>query len=341
PCRYSGRMKKVPLITLALFSLFCPLLDAEEGAKVVFLTGDDEYRSEESMPMLAKMLERDFGFDTVVGFSVDEKGHIAPAAAESVTMIEELEDADLLVLFLRFRRPTPEQFQYFLDYLERGGPIVAFRTATHAFRFAHDAGMDEWGFQNDPKQIHSLAGGEKIREILGQSWITHHGHFDDGNKPLTEVTIREGQDSHPILTGVESFSAYSWLYHVDGGDHSLGGDPERLLDGRALQSNKIERGQTDKFPLTNPVAWTKTYEEAEGKTGRVFTTTLGHPYDFRDPNMRRLAIQGILWALDREDLIPEEGVRVETVGSYEPNNSGFGAEAFKQGLTPADFTGKN
>ncbi|MEM1443832.1 MAG: ThuA domain-containing protein [Verrucomicrobiota bacterium] len=331
---------KIPL--LSFFASICLLFTTakgEETTKVLFLTGDDEYRSEESMPMLAKMLERDFGFETVVGFSLDEKGYILPSAADSLTRMEDLEDADLLVLFTRFRRPSPERFQFFLDYLERGGPIVAFRTSTHAFRFAHDAGMNEWGFQNDPQQIHSLAGGEKIREILGQGWITHHGHFDDGDKPLTEVTVHEGAASHPILTGVEPFSAFSWLYHVDGGDHSLAGDPDLLLDGRALQSNKIERGQTDKFPLTNPVAWTKTYEEKEGTAGRVFTTTLGHPYDFRDANMRRLSVQSILWALGKEDLIPDEGVETETVEAYEPNNSGFGEKDFKQEMKPTDFTG--
>ncbi|MEM6917174.1 MAG: ThuA domain-containing protein [Verrucomicrobiota bacterium] len=333
-------MTKLFPVALFVFAFLSPLLGAEEATKVVFLTGDDEYRSEESMPMIAKMLERDYGFETVVGFSVDEEGFVHPMAAGSLTGMDELEDADLLVLFTRFRRPMPDQFEFFLDYVKRGGPIVAFRTATHAFRFAHDAGMDQWGFQNDPKKIHSLAGGEKIREILGQSWITHHGHFDDGENPLTEVTLHDGADSHPVLTGVGPFSAYSWLYHVDGGEHSLAGDPDLLLDGRALQSSKIERGQTDQFPLTNPVAWTKTYEESEGKPGRVFTTTLGHPYDFRDTNMRRLSIQAILWALGKEDLIPSEGVKTETVGDYEPNNSGFEPDDFRQLQKPSDFTGK-
>ncbi|MEM7602355.1 MAG: ThuA domain-containing protein [Verrucomicrobiota bacterium] len=332
-------MKKSSLLSFCLLALICPHSEADDLSKVVFLTGDEEYRSEESMPMLAKILERDFGFETVVGFSVDEDGFVDPLEPTSLTMMEELVEADLLVMYLRFRRPSREQFQYFLDYVAEGKPIVAFRTSTHAFRFAHDAQFDEWGYQDDPQKIHSLAGGEKIRELLGQSWITHHGHFDDGQKPLTEVTIRDEISDHPILNGVEPFQAYSWLYHVDGGDHSLAGDPELLLDGRALQSNKIARDQTDVYPLTNPVAWTKTHQGLNGAKGRVFTTTLGHPYDFRDPNMRRLAIQGILWALSREELIPEGGVNAETVDAYEPNNSGFGEESYKKEMTPANYTG--
>lgn len=326
-----------------LFSLFSILVFASNIAyadtKVVFLTGDDEYRSEESMPMIAKILERDFGFETVVGFSLDENGHVAPAATTSMTEADELVDADLLVMFLRFRRPDPETFQYILDYLAEGKPVVAFRTSTHAFRFAHDAKLDEWGFQNDPDKIHSLAGGEKVRELLGQGWITHHGHFDDGLKPLTEVSVREGKSTHPILKGFQPFPAYSWLYHVEGPEHSLAGNPDILLDGTSLKSKKEMDNQTEMFPLTNPIAWTKTHKGLNGKTGRVFMTTLGHPYDFRDANMRRLTLQGMLWALGKEDLIPEGGVKTDVEGSYEPNNSGFG-DTYKQGLTPEMLTGE-
>lgn len=313
-------------------------LPGRADTKVVFLSGDEEYRSEESLPMLAKIVERDFGFDTEVGFSVDQEGFVDPLEASSLTKTEELKDADLLVMFLRFRSPTPETFQNILDYLDAGKPVVAFRTSTHAFRFPNEAGLDEWGFQNDPTKRHSFGGGEKIRELLGQSWITHHGHFDDGEKPLTSITIREGKKDHPILTGVKPFQAYSWLYHVQGGGDTLAGDPELLLDGKSLKSNKEERGETDRYPLQNPVAWTKTHKGKDGAAGRVFMTTLGHPYDFRDENMRRLAVQGILWTLGKEDRIPDGGVNVQTVGEYQPNNSGNGEEKFKHGLKPGDLT---
>lgn len=313
-------------------------LPGRADTKIVFLSGDEEYRSEESLPMLAKIVEREFGFDTEVGFSVDDQGLVDPLEVSSLTKTEELKDADLLVMYLRFRSPSPEVFQNILDYLDAGKPVVAFRTSTHAFRFPNDAGLDGWGYQNDPEKKHSFGGGEKIRELLGQSWITHHGHFDDGKKPLTEITLREGKESHPILTGVKPFQAYSWLYHVQGGGDTISGEPNLLLDGRSLKSNKEERGETDRYPLQNPVAWTKTHKGKDGTEGRVFTTTLGHPYDFRDENMRRLAVQGILWALGKEDQIPEAGVNVETVGEYQPNNSGNGEEKFKNGLKPEDLT---
>ena len=322
-----------------ILALFLPLSSAH-AEKVVFLTGDDEYRSEESMPMIAKILERDYEFETVVGFSLDDDGHINPMNQNSLTMTEELADADLMVMFLRYRRPTEESFQHILDYLAKGKPLVAFRTSTHAFRFEEARGRNEWGWQNDPKAIHSLAGGEKVRELVGQSWITHHGHFDDGHKTLTRVELKPDQKDHPILRGVKAFEAYSWLYHVEGGGDTVAGNPVFLLEGTSLESNHEKKGNTDRYPLTNPVAWTKTHMGKDGKAGRVFTTTLGHPYDFKLEPMRRLAIQGILWALGKEDEIPAGGVNAEVVGSYEPSNSGFGEDDFKAGLTPADVLGK-
>ncbi len=321
---------KLLTFTLIFTLVMVPPLIADE-TRVLFLTGDEEYRSEESMPMIAKILEREIGFETVIGYSLNEKGEIDPNAAESLTRMEELDDADLLVMFLRYRRPTKKQFQHFLDYIESGKPIVALRTSTHAFRFADGAGLDHWGYQNDPKQIHSLAGGESVRDLLGQTWVTHHGHFDDGDNPLTEVKIAEGAASHPILRGVEPFQAYSWLYHVQGGGDTIAGDPTILLEGKSLRSQHEEKGNLDRYPLENPVAWTKSY--GNKPDSRVFTTTLGHPYDFKVESMRKLVLNGILWALGREGEIPAEGVDASLDEPYEPNNSGFG-EKFKKGMRP-------
>ena len=323
------------LVGLLLASTFA--ISAVAAPKIVFLTGDEEYRSEESMPMLAQILRRDFDFDISVGFSVDADGFVDPNANHSLTETEQLADADLLVLFLRFRRPDSGSFQHILDYLAAGKPVVAFRTSTHAFRFTPDSPHAAWGYQNDPEFIHSFAGGDLIRELVGQKWITHHGHFDDGAHPLTAIATPPDVDAHPILRGVKPFEAYSWLYHVEGGEDTLAGDPIPLLRGRALRSNHADNNRTDRFPLTNPVAWTKTHLGNPDAPARVFTTTLGHPYDFRSPQMRRFALQGILWALGREDLIPAEGVDATPVRPYAPNNSGFGRDKHKPGRHPDDF----
>ena len=124
-----------------------------------------------------------------VGFSLGQDGTIDPNATTSLTGTEELADADLMVLYLRFRRPDEVSFQRILDYLKSGKPIVAFRTSTQAFRFTQDSPHADVGYQSNPTFIHSFAGGELTRELLGQKWITHHVHFSDGQRTLTIVTL--------------------------------------------------------------------------------------------------------------------------------------------------------
>lgn len=287
---------------------------------VVFVTGDEEYRSEESMPMLARILERDHGFRVTVLYALDDAGYIDPNRPDNIPGLEALQTADLMVLFTRFRALPPKQLQHILDYAESGRPMVGFRTATHAFRY-----------ENDPDRAYLNE--EWSRKVFGQKWIVHHGHFDDGAHPLTEVEPIPWKASHPILRGVEPFRAHSWLYHVDGGEHELYGDSRPLLVGRSLRSEHAATRRLDQYPLTNPVAWTKTYTGRAGEPARVFFTTLGHPYDFREEAMRKLALNGMLWALGMEQRIPPEGARAAVVGTYEPNNSGFGRK-YKAGEKP-------
>ena len=323
----------------SIYISFCLLVLTEStmAQKVIFLTGDEEYRSEESMPMIARILERDYGFTTKVGFSLDEDGTVNPRAVESMTGTGELSDADLMVLFLRFRSPSDEVFQNILDYIDSGKPVVGFRTATHAFRFPWETDKaNSWNYRGAPIEEHPERyadyGPDRTRELLGQSWITHHGSFKEHKGKLTDVTPVENS-ANPILNGIKPFSVHSWLYHVHGGGYSLSGDPEWLLNGTALKSQKIEKNETHIFPLTNPVAWAR---EKNDTSGRLFFTTLGHPFDFREEGMRRLAIQGILWALGEENLIPKEGVDTKTVGPYDPNDAGV-RDSHKAGLKPEDF----
>ncbi|WP_417391263.1 ThuA domain-containing protein [Gimesia sp.] len=307
-----------------LGSLFSMETQAADKPHVVFVTGDDEYRSEESMPMLAKILKRDYGFDVTVCYSLDEEGHIAPGNQKSISGLEALDDADLMVLFTRFRDLPPEQFKHFLKYVKSGKPVVGFRTATHAFLF------------RDPKSPYQEWNDKKIAELVGQKWITHHGHFGDGHEYLTKVTINDDAKDHPILRGVEPYKAYSWLYHVEGGSegHQLAGDSQPLLTGHSLKSGHEMKGNLDKYPLDNPVAWTKTYAGEDGTKGRVFFTTTAHPFDFKDPNVRKLALNGILWSLGMEDKIPTDGAKADLAGEYDPNNSGTGPEKYKTGQKP-------
>ncbi len=277
-----------------------------EQPHIVFIMGDEEYRSEESMPMMARIVKRELNAKITLCFSVDSLGTIDPNRKDHIQGLEALQTADLMVLFTRFRALPEHQLKYITDYAESGKPMIGFRTSTHAFKYEEDSTLSRMNNQWPAK-------------VFGQQWITHHGHFDDGHKPLTKVDLYEVNSN--ILNQVKPFYAYSWLYHVEGGDWKLNGDCQLLLKGTSLKSNHQMNNELDKFPLTNPVAWTKTYTGNSGKTAKVFFTTLGHPYDWKDENMRRLALNAIYWSLDKK--VPEKA-NVDIVGAYKPNNSGFG-----------------
>jgi len=258
------------------------------GPNVVFVTGDDEYRSEITMPFIAELLERQKSvkFKCTVAYAVDPKtGERNPKYQQNIEGLEALKTADLVVFFVRFRELPDEQFKLILDYVNSGKPIVGLRTSTHAFRY--------------PREHKNAKYNEDFgREVFGQKWIVHHGH-----KSSTDVWVIPEMADHPILRGIYATEkspvhCSSWLYHVT----PLIGDCKPLLMGKSINSDKTDN--QDKYPLVQPVAWTKTYKGA-----RVFFTTLGHPKDFEDDSVRRLLVNGIYWALGLE--VPEGGANVE------------------------------
>jgi uncharacterized protein len=311
----------IKLTVLFVFSITAFSLTVETSKKknhIVFVMGDEEYRSEESMPMLGKILHRELGAKISLCYPLDSVGIINPNVNNNIVGLEALKTADLMVVFTRWRELPKHQAKMITDYAETGKPIVGFRTATHTFMYKTDSTM--FHLNNDwPAKVY------------GQQWITHHGHFGDNETPLTSVYLKS--ETTPILNGVQPFQAFSWLYHVDGGKWKLNGDCKTLLEGKSLKSNHEKAGKLAEYPITNPVAWTKSYATKSGKSARVFFTTLGHPFDFKEVSMRKLALNGIYWALGLEKKIPQEGVNADIIGEYAPNDSGFG-EKFKKGLKP-------
>ena len=313
------------LVLLALSVLFLSCGDTDQATSrdnkvsdnrplIVFVTGDEEYRSEESMPMLAKLAERELGARTQVLYAVDSAGYVNPNVNDNIPGLEILDSADMMVAFLRWRALPADQAKYITDFAESGKPMVGFRTSTHTFKYPEGDPLEK--LNNDWPTA-----------VWGQQWIVHHGHFDDGHDPLTEVMLAESPGANKeILNGVEPFPAYSWLYHVDGGEWSLNEKAQVLLKGKSLRSKQEAAGKLDQYPIENPVAWTNDYKGA-----RVFFTTLGHPYDWKNDNMRRLALNGMAWAMQRE--VPSSGYDATLIGAYDPNNSGFG-DKFKTGLRP-------
>ena len=113
-----------------------------KGKHVVLLAGDEEYRSEEAMPLMAKILTEQHGFDTTVLFAANEDGTINPDAQNSLMGPEALDSADAIVMLLRFRNWDDATMLKFQQAVNRGIPIVALRTSTHVFNFPKDSKWD-------------------------------------------------------------------------------------------------------------------------------------------------------------------------------------------------------
>src|SRR3954451_12961629 len=117
-----------------------------KGKHIVFLSGDEEYRSEEGLPMLAKILSQRHGFKCTVLFALDPDGTINPDNQNSLPGAEALDSADAIVMQLRFRDWPDEQMQHFIDAYQRGVPIVGLRTSTHAFQVKKGSHKDYSSF---------------------------------------------------------------------------------------------------------------------------------------------------------------------------------------------------
>ncbi|MBN1441490.1 MAG: ThuA domain-containing protein, partial [Planctomycetes bacterium] len=293
-----------------------------KGRHIVFVTGDEEYRSEESMPQMAKILAEHHGFKCTVLFAIDRKdGTINPQQNDNIPGLEALEKADLMVIFTRFRDLPDDQMKHVVDYVHSGRPILGLRTATHAFYFRKhkDGPYAKYSFENRDYQ------GGFGRQVLGETWINHYGHH---NVESTRGVIAEGKKDHPIVRGCEDIWGPSDVYGLT----TLHGDCEPLILGRVLAGMKPDDKPNDeKKPI--PVAWTKTFTGEKGKKARVFATTMGHGGDFQSDGFRRLIVNACYWCLGMEEKIPQRA-EVDLVGEYRPNDIGTGAH--KKGLKPAD-----
>lgn len=235
---------------------------------VVFVTGDHEYSSEATMPLIAAELEKHYGMRTLVLKASPDYN-----SEENIPGLEALREADLAVFFLRWRRLPWAQLQYIDEYLKSGKPVMGFRTSTHAFNYPAGHPLVKWNAFGEFAL--GAPGG------WGKGGHTHYGHHS-----TTDVSVIRKQAGHPVLTGVKpGFHVASWLYHVLP-DYPVKG-AVWLLSGKSVNP--------DKPAIENPVAWT--WKTPAG--GRVFTTTLGHPEDFNEEGLQRLVVNAVHWTLGR------------------------------------------
>lgn len=292
------------------------------GKHIVFLAGDHEYRSEETLPALARLLAKHHGFKCTVLFNTDPKtGEIVPGNS-NMPGIEALDTADLAVVFLRFQDFPAEQMKHFTSYLDRGGPIIGLRTATHAFKIPEKGGFHKYSY--DYKGNDYLAGFG--HQVLGQTWV---GHYGKNHRQSTRIDIVESRTNHPILRGVKDI----WVQA--GGYVGKPTDGEILTMAQPLNGMKPDSpADTTKKPM--PSEWTRTYKTASGQEGRVFTSLYGASEDLLNEGYRRMLVNASFWALGLEDAIKPD-LNVSLVGPYKPNT--FRNRGHAKGIKPSAYAG--
>jgi type 1 glutamine amidotransferase len=297
-----------------------------KGKHIVFVTGDEEYRSEEAMPMLAKILAIRHGFKCTVLFALDPTdGTIDPDNPTNLPGLESLKSADMMVIFARFREPADREMKYIADFVNSGKPILGIRTATHAFAFEKNKQSlyvsYDWRNQAWP--------GGFGQQVLGETWVAHHGVH---GKESTRGIINEVQKESPILRGVDNIWGPSDVYRVI----HLPADAVVLVYGQVLEgmhpSDKPVSGLKND-PMM-PLIWIRNYTGEARKTSRVVCSTIGAAVDLESEGLRRLLVNACYWALGLEAQIPAKS-DVNYVGEYKPTFFGFGK--FKRGLKPSDF----
>jgi type 1 glutamine amidotransferase len=302
-----------------------------KGKRIVLISGDEEYRSEEALSQLGRILAAHHGFDCTVLYAIDpQTGEISPNTGSNIPGLEALDNADLMVIATRFRNLSDEQMKHIDDYLRAGKPVIGLRTATHAFKvplgraYAHY----DYDYKGDNQRWAEGFG----RLVLGETWINHHGHH---GKESTRGLVAPGGEDHPILRGIAAGTIWGPT-DVYGVRLPLPGDSTPLVLGQVLagmtpDAPPVEGQKND--PMI-PVAWTKTYSIDDGPSGRVFTTTMGSSTDLAAEGTRRMLVNAAYWALGLEDQIPDPAC-VDIVGSFEPTPFGFNGA--RKGLKPGDL----
>ena len=301
-----------------------------KGKHVVLLSGDEEYRSEEALPMLAKILSQSHGFKTTVLFALDADGTINPTNPHSLPGAEALDSADVIIMSLRFRAWSDEAMQHFVAAHQRGVPIIALRTSTHAFNFPAGSPWFDYTWNNK-----TTSPGGFGKRVLGETWVSHWGkHKSEATRGVIEPTSA----ADPLFNGVTSLFGTTDVYEA-----TPPSDAKILARGLVLQgmhptdapatyrkstAAKIE--QAVNAPAM-PIVWTRNYQTTTGAIAKIFTTTLGAATDFEQESLRRLIVNATYWAAGLP--IPHKA-DVTPFDHYAPRPYGFAG--YRTGLTPAD-----
>ena len=295
------------------------------GKHIVFIATDHEYRGEETLPALARILAKRYGFKCTVVWALDDEGNIFPGSS-NLKGLEVLEEADLMVIFTRFANFEDKQMRYIDDYLHRGGPVIGLRTATHAFKNSDNPNWGHYDYKyNGSKKAWQGGFGEVV---LGETWV---GHYGKNHQQASNLILEDVNKEHPILRGVENAWAQCGGYNA----YPEGKNLKILARGQVL-NGMTPNAEPDTTKEELPVAWVRTYQLENGKAGRAFTTTHGASEDILSDGFRRMLINACLWGVKMENTIKADNP-IDFVGGYQPSTFNF--KGFQKNVKPSDLAG--
>ena len=293
-----------------------------KGKRVVLIAGDEEYRSEEVLPMLGKLLSQRHGFTCTVLFAIHkETGEIDPGTPDNLPGSEQIDKADIVITSLRFRRWPDEQFRHFADYVKAGKPVIGLRTSTHAFS----------GIKGEYSAFNAFG-----KKVFGEGWVSHWGRH---KSEATRGVIEDSAKADVLLRGVGDIFGDTDVYEA-----YPPADAKILVRGIVLKGMKPEdepadykkKRATDKEEQginspAMPVVWTRVNDNDFGKGNKVLCTTMGSATDLQNEGLRRLVVNAVYSFTGLE--VPAKA-NVDYVDPFKPLFYGF--NGYRKGLKVSD-----
>ena len=292
------------------------------GKHIVFVCGEWEYRCEESLPMMAKILAERHGFKCTVLFSINpENGTVDPSVTTNIPGMKTLKTADMMVVFAMDLKLPDNQMKHFADFIEGDKPVFGIRCSLLSFKYGKDKDSKYAGYDHNNRR------GGYPQDLFGLVWS---GHYGEQAKESTRGLRAGFQEKSRILRGVYHVWGPTDVYRVP----ALPEDATVYMYGQVLTGmNPNDPPNLKKCVM--PMVWTRQIKGKDGKARKVVFSTIGASQDMESEDLRRLYVNCTYWAMGMERKIPKKADVNYVGGDWKAST--FGRETYKKGLRPADY----
>lgn len=241
---------------------------------VAFVIAENEYHANQTLPGFAHelLLTKGVNCEFALGKPV-----ITGEGVHNIENLQILNDADLMVIFVRRRALPSEQMRLIKDYVNRRKPVLGIRTASHAFNANQNVPNSGGGLAASSGKVAEFLDQwpEFDKDVLGGNYAGHYGTMKVG----TVFSMVPGMENHSLFTGVtpEDFTGPVSPLHT-------------LYQNRPLRSQSIQVLLLGKVPdkPVEPVLWINNREN-----GKVIYTSLGHWDDWKIEKFRRIMFNSV------------------------------------------------